>query len=209
VIGWKFKAVNIDRFAALVERSPETARQAAVLSINDTARRTRTNAKKEILKQVAFGASYLGNAETGRLRVNQWASTGKLESSIVGRFQPTSLAHFVTNTSTLMQKGAPGTISAGRGTARLRIKPGNVTSIDKAYLLRLKNNNIGLAIRPGKRGVMGSSKQYPIGNTGWYLLYGPSVNQVFMTVKDDLAPSTSLFLEKEFIRQFERLNKDG
>ncbi len=39
------------------------------------------------------------------------------------------------------------------------------------------------------------------------MLYGPSVDQVFRTVKDDMAPGVSAFTDSEFRRQFARLAK--
>lgn len=210
---WDIRSANIDNFQSLVEAFPEHTLTAAKLSINDAARKARSLAKDEILRQVAFGADYLGNEREGRLRIKQFARPDNLLAIISGRQRDTSLARFVTNMAELTAKGAPDTIVAGRGKAVLRIKPGTTSTIDKAYILRLRNGNLGLAIRPGKGGVRNSMGAVPLfSNRGspWYLLYGPSVQQVFNTVSKDIGPDVNNFLMSEFDRQFQRLmNKNG
>jgi hypothetical protein len=67
--------------------------------------------------------------------------------------------------------------------------------------------NIGLAIRlkPGES-LQSTQKASPLGG-GAYLLYGPSVAQVFDTVRDDIAPEVADFASFEFARQFRRLSR--
>jgi hypothetical protein len=94
----------------------------------------------------------------------------------------------------------------GMGPAKLKIDAGSTTMVDYAYLLRLNAGNMGFAIRLRKgESVKGSSRSYPIGDTGFHLLYGPSVDQVFRTVRDDIEPELVKNLNSEFNRQFQRL----
>lgn len=77
-----------------------------------------------------------------------------------------------------------------------------------SFLVKLKSGNaktdtqfnLGLAIRlkPGERLRNKTSMTQLDHNV--YLLYGPSVDQVFRTVREDIAPDTASFLEAEFRR---------
>ncbi len=206
MINWEINTVGIDNFSDYIDRFPGMSRKAATMSINSGARKGRVLGKREIMRQVSLPSSYFGNEKSGRLRVSRWATEGNLEAAIRGRAEATSLLRFVTNVSSLHARGTSDTISAGRGTARLRVKPGSATAIDNAYILRLKGGNYGLAIRPGHTGVRGRYNQRYIGKGNqWALLYGPSVDQVFRTVRGDISPDVGSYVAGEFNRQFNRL----
>lgn len=69
-----------------------------------------------------------------------------------------------------------------------------------------ENSNIGLAVRLKRGDTIRNKRQaVPVGG-GLYLLYGPSVGQVFAAVAADIGPQVSDKLSDEFIRQFERLD---
>jgi hypothetical protein len=205
MIQCEVKTIGIDSLLQKVNALPGVTAEATKLAINDSARKAQVLSKKEIESQVEFPKGYLNN-KAGRLSVSKFASNNDPMATITGRFRATSLTRFVTNQSALMRGGNGGFI-LGRGTAKLKVKAGAVSTIDNAYLLRMKNGNIGFAVRAGKSGPRGTSKKYPIGNTGWWFLYGPSVNEVFNTVRDDVSPEVSKFLNSEFDRQFHRLMK--
>lgn len=198
--------IQLDRFADVAENEYRAARQAAKLAVNDTARYARRESAKEMLDQVGWPRNYLGNEKDGRLRIARYATDTRLEAAIVGRFRPTSLARFVTNQQQMMANNR-------RGPARLQVRPGKASQIDRAFLLRLRVGkvlddsvfNLGLAIRlkPGEQ-VRNKRTMVPFGG-GVYLLYGPSVNQVFRSVKDDISPRVAARLEREFNRQYQRL----
>lgn len=205
MIQHEIKIIGLHQFETYVRSFPEITKQAAMMAINDAARKGRSLAKDAIMDQVNFPNGYLGNEKSGRLRINNFANERNLFASIKGRFDPTSLVRFVQNQSTLMRKGSSDGKIVGRGSARVSVKPGSTTIIDRAYLMRLKNGNVGFAYRPGKGGMTNTRAAKPIGS-GWYLLYGPSVNQVFNTVRDDIAPTIANTLSSEFDRQFRRLS---
>lgn len=208
-MSFEYATRGLQEFEAVVSRYPKAARNAARLSVNDAARWGRTRAKKEMLGQVAWGSSYLGSVRDGRLRVSKYARAGDLEAAITGRFRPTSLTRFLTNRSQMLGRNR-------RGPAKLRVSPGSPAAIQKAFLVRLKRGNVlddtsfnyGLAIRlkPGER-IRNKKDMVPFGN-GAYLLYGPSVNQVFATVREDIEPDVSGRVASEFTRQFRRLTGD-
>lgn len=159
------------------------ARQA----INGTLRRARTEIDREIRQQVAFKARYLST----RLRVTQYAQGKSLQGTITGRDKPTSLARFATSSK------------PGQRDVRVQVAPGSRKRMQRAFLMPLSNGNLGLAMRL-KAGESMRNKRYMrrVGK-GLYLLYGPSVNQVFAGVAEDEVDTVAAWLQQEFTRLME------
>jgi len=195
------------------ERLPSVAQQASVLAVNRGAQFGSTLARRETRDQVNFSASYL-NAEASdgrpRLGIVKRARGDDVEAVIRGRERPTSLARFVVGSRAL------GRRTSGRP-VRVKVKSGGSTvGMPSAWLVRLRAGkrlddevfNVGLAIRL-KPGVRINKKQFGVQSFGRnvYLLYGPSVAQVFRSVARDLSDPVSDVVVEEFVRQFERLSK--
>jgi len=169
--------------------------QAAYRAVNRTADRARTSSARAIREQVAFPASYLNPSEE-RLFVRRRANADNLEATISAQMRPTSLARFATS-------GTPG-----KPGVSVTVAPGFAKFMKRAFLIRLRagnadldtKNNMGLAIRlkPGEQ--IRNKKQFRQLSGNLYLLYGPSVAQVFQTVREDVAPEASDFLAAEFAR---------
>lgn len=175
-------------------------RLAAARAINKVARDQRVDAARRITDQVNFPKSYV-SPSGGRLVVSQQAQRTSLEARITARGRPTSLARFT--------RGSPA-----RGTGvTVEVKPGQSSYMRRAFLIRLPQGstltdsraNLGLAIRlrPGER-LQNKVQQVKL-DKGLYLLYGPSVQQVFLDnagkgVADDIADPTADYLEAEFAR---------
>lgn len=172
---------------------------AAVRAINKVSRDQRAEAARRIGEQINIPRRQLGPSG-GRLTVSKKATRTDLESRITARGRPTSLARF--------SRGSPG--SAG---VTVEVKPGQASFMRRAFLIRLPQGstltetrfNLGLAIRlrPGER-ISNKISQVKL-SKGLYLLYGPSVQQVFLDnqekgVADDLAEPTARKLEGEFLR---------
>lgn len=172
---------------------------AAAQAINKVARDQRAEAARRITDQVNLPKSYVSPAG-GRLVVSQQAQKESLEARITARGRPTSLARF--------SRGTPG--KAG---VTVEVKPGQTSFMRRAFLIRLPQGstltdsrfNLGLAIRlrPGER-LQNKVRQVKL-DKGLYLLYGPSVQQVFLNnegkgVATDLAEPTADYLEAEFTR---------
>ncbi|WP_234246193.1 phage tail protein [Billgrantia desiderata] len=188
---------DLDAMTPAIERA---ARQA----VNAATDRGLTWSSEEIRKQVNFPASYL-RGQDSRLKVVKRAKGSDLESVIRGRFEPTSLARFATGTRKQHRKA---------GGVTLEIKPGSATFMRRAFLVGLQAGdpavrnlkNVGLAIRmPRGQRPSAAYKPRPFGDNLW-LLYGPSVDQVFRTVAPDVEPRVSAYLDREFRRLLEREN---
>lgn len=171
------------------------------MAINRGADRARTRAAEQIRKQVNFPASYLSPSEQ-RLYVSKRASNNDPEARITAQFRATSLARFV-------KSGTPGNAKAG---VTLEVTPGLAVRSKRMFLIRLKRGNVltdtqfnlGLAIRlkPGETIANKKIEARSMGK-GLFLLFGPSVSQVFNTVRDDISPETADFIESEFWRLLE------
>lgn len=172
----------------------ERLRALASRAINATARRMRTQASRLIREQIAFPARYLDSRTDGNLRITENAKADSLEAVIRGRFRPTSLTRFV-----------KGPLRHGRKAPTVEVSPGRRERMNRAFLLNLRSGNVGLAVRlkPGERV---ENKQFMVSvSNGLYLLYGPSVNQVFEQVAEDVEDDAGAFLEQEFLRLTEAL----
>lgn len=192
--------VAVDGLSSLFEdfdNISDKIKARAAMAINATARKFRTESSREMRKTVAFPARYLDSKTDGKLRVRRQAAANRLEAAIEGRFDPTSLTRFVA-----------GTVTHGRQNPRLRVSPGSPSMIPNSFIMNLKNQNKGLAIRlkPGetirnKRRMVSFTKK----DSNLYLLYGPSVDQVFRQVAENVTPDAAEYLEREFIRLTENL----
>lgn len=179
-----------------LESLPPKILTAAARAINRTADRARTRAAQQIRDEVAFPASYL-NPSQGRLAVSKKARADDLEGVISARTRPTMLARFATS-------GTPG--KAG---VTVEVAPGFAKFMKRAFLIRLPagrngdvetKSNLGIAIRLKPGEVIRNKRVMQQIKGNLYLLFGPSVDQVFKGVREDITPETSDFLANEFSR---------
>lgn len=157
-------------------------------SINKSLRDTRSSASKVIYGEVDFPNGYL-SPRSKRLTVSEQAKPGSLKGSITARDRPTSLARF-----------AKGSNKEG---VFVGVKFGSPKFIKRAFIMKLKGGNEGLALRvPYGTTPSKSYKPYKI-NPRLFLLYGPSVEQVFKSVADRETPTAINLFEREFERLVE------
>jgi hypothetical protein len=171
-----------------VDDLPVALITAARQAVNKTADRARTAAAREIRLQVNFPATYLNPSE-GRLNVASYANGLDLTAKIRARQVPTSLARFVV--------GSPKPFA--KGGLSVQVKPGKAAFMARAFLFPLRNGNMGLAVRTNGPKPSRAYLPKPIGN-GLWLLYAPSVDQVFSAVREQIAPDAAEFMENEFNR---------
>lgn len=193
---------EFDGLAKYFQEAPEKTRTAARMAINQVAERQAMKLlRTSITREVSFPAGYL-NADRLRLRK---AYNENLEAVITARARPTSLARFAT--------GSPPVAGIRRGGVTVQVQPGSRRFMAGAFLMRLRagasigdnNFNIGLAIRlkPGER-IRNKRVMSQLGHN-LYLLYGPSVDQVFRSVAQEHAPEIARLVKDEFFRQFARM----
>lgn len=193
--------VDVDLLAGV---SNEARRRAAVMAINTMARNARAKAARMIRDQINVPASFVGEANK-RLYIAKKAQGKDLEAIIRARGRATSLARFVTG---------PARVGGQQKGVTVEVQPGKARFMKRAFLIRLPqgNNavtdtqfNLGLAVRL-KPGESLNKKVFARRvESGLYVLYGPSVAQIFEAndntgVKEDLAPEVAEKLEAEFRR---------
>lgn len=174
-------------------------------AVNATAARARASAAREIGAEVNFPTSYLSDTPE-RLSISKYASGDDLEAVVNARFRPTSLARFA-------QAGAPATGTKGSRPLGLsvEVKPGLARFMTGAFLIRLRagsadldtKSNLGLAIRLRGRPLTNKHFMAKAISTGLYLLYGPSVAQVFggdRGVAERISDPIAGYLRDEFER---------
>ena len=172
-----------------IEDLEKKALTAARQAINKAARHARAVSAKAMQEQINFPARYLSGKD-GKLQVSRFAQGRKLEAAITGRDRPTSLARFAPNKTTGRRKGG----------VQVAVKPGQKATLRRAFLMNLKGGNLGLAIRSPERPSAAYAPKR-IGQSNIWLLYGPSVDQVFKAVaREDGGPAALDLLEREFNR---------
>lgn len=191
--------VELDLLAGL---DTESRRVAAVRAINKVARDARAQAARLIRNEVNLPARYVSPAQR-RLWVSQQAKGNKLEARIEAQGRATSLAQFVSGNS---KPGKPGVY--------VEISPGKARFLKKAFLIKLPQGaspvtdtkfNLGLAVRLKPGETLKNKISARRVEKGLYVLYGPSVNQVFRAndgegIANEMTPSVAGKLEAEFIR---------
>lgn len=181
--------------------APALARKAA-MAINKTARDARAEFARRITAQVNLPASYV-SPNKDRLYVDGLASPAHLETSIVARGRATSLARYVTANRGVNRPGVSVSVRRGR-----------TNFLERAFLIRLRQGNsavtdtqfnLGLAVRLRRGERLRNKFSARRVASGLYVLYGPSVAQVFENnagsgTKKDYSEEIGRDLEREFLR---------
>lgn len=150
------------------------ARMNMVRAINKIVPQARTRAASLIRAQVNFPAGYL-TPQGQRLYVSSLARRDRTEGVISARGRPTSLARFISS------------YVPGKEGVKVEVEPGRSVLMKRAFVVQLPagrnvetKSNRGLAVRVGKGNILRNKRTAVRLDSGLYLLYGPSVDQVFL-----------------------------
>ena len=187
---------GLKSYEKLVKSMPDAANQAAVLAINFGVDKARIEGSKIVRGKVRLSKAYVDSG----FKVFR-ARPGNLIAVLSARQRPTSFARYSAG-------------SARKRGVRVTITPGRSRVIDRAFKIRLRRGNravrdgfnTGVALRL-KKGEMVQAKKIPFsaGDSGLVLLYGPSVDQVFSSSREAVIGRVEPLMNREFIRQFNRL----
>lgn len=202
-------ADGLPDLARYLELAPEIARRSARIAINSIAQGAGLKLiQREIEKQAAFPAGYI--EDPSRLRVSSLASDNNLEAKITARGRATSLARFAGSSALPTPRGAGVTVT---------VNPGSPRTLKGAFLVRLRKGaslteddyNVGLAIRlkPGQQVINKNTQSSIQLSHNVYLLYGPSVDQIFRDVAVEQSSPLADLVNNEFVRQFTRLAENA
>lgn len=192
---------QLKRASKLVKGTVTALEKAEYRTVNRVASKTRTAGSKEIRSRVNLKAAYVNQ----HLRLFKKATPGNPRAVITARKRPTRLARYGAKQITRAAKGAAGdssrAIPAGKkqGGVSVQVSKGSGRRrMPKAFLVPLKTNGLtGVFIRTGTN--RGDIKH----------LYGPSVDQVFRSVRDDLKPTIRKEIVKEFKAQMNYARQGG
>lgn len=176
---------------------------ALVRALNKIARDGRAQAAKLIRQDINVPAAFVSPGGN-RFYVSKQATRGDLEARITARGRATSLAQFV--------RGKPETRKEG---VWIEVQPGHPTFLKKAFLIKLPQGNkavtdtqfnLGLAVRLKPGDTLKNKLTARRVASGLYVLYGPSVSQVFRAnddsgVAEDMIPD----LQDKLAAELERL----
>lgn len=184
-----------------LDRASEEIKRAAYRAINKVARDSRVKIARKVRNQVNLPARFVAPGSKN-LYVSQQATSGSLSATITARGRPTSLSRFV--------RGTPKVGTAG---VHVEVAPGKARFMKRAFLIKLPqgsasietkyNSGLAIRLRPGERLANKVSSRKVA--SGLYLLYGPSVDQVFRSrdgtgVATDMIPEIEQDLTTEFFR---------
>jgi hypothetical protein len=186
--------------------APDATRQAMSDAINGAIKFAYAESSREIRKDVNFSQDYIGSVANGnRLKVSLYATKDAPIAKIRAEPRAVSLARFAANRGVF-----------GKAGVSIMVKPGREEFLKESFLMRLSvgsaavttdNFNIGLAVRLKPGQVLRNrhkAVKFSTRDPNLYLLYGPSVDQVFNHVRDRIEPAVSKFLTSEFYRNFAR-----
>ncbi len=175
--------------------------RAMATAVNRVARDARALSARKVRDQVNLPVRYL-SPSGGRLTVHQKASQSNPQAIIRARHRPTSLAQYV--------RGKPKPSVPG---VYLEVAPGRVRFMSRAFLIRLRAGdqltdtkfNMGLAIRLRPGESLSNKTNFTRTKDGLYLLYGPSIDQLFLSndgtgIASDISPKLAQDLRREFTR---------
>lgn len=185
----------------LVKGTVTALEKAEFRTVNRVASKTRTAGSKEIRSRVNLKAAYVNT----HLRLYKKATAGNPRAVITARKRPTRLARYGAKQITRTAKGAVGDtlrgIPAGKKQGGVSVqvgKGGGRRNMGKAFLVPLKTSSLmGVFIRTGS------------GRDDIRHLYGPSVDQVFKSVREDLKPTIRQEMVKEFKAQMNFARRGG
>lgn len=187
-----------------MDQESENIRINAVRAINTVARDSRVTASRRMQQLVNLPKSYF-NPSAKRFYVSKQATRGDMTAVITAKARPTSLARYVTS-GKLNQRGV--TVS---------VTPGKTETMKTAFLIQLPAgkgpidtaSNMGLAIRLREGDSLTNKRYVKKMQKGLYLLYGPSIDQLFLArtgtragkgVATDMEPEILDDLEEQFLK---------
>lgn len=175
------------------------ANRALSRALNKTASKSKTEASKAIRTQVRLTAAYVRERLKGPANGFAYKATvNKLQSKISTPTRGLRLDHFLTSLSPYR---------AGRPTdpIKVKVKPkGASIAMPSAFWVRAKNSG-GYLIAMRNEVLRAQGLKTKLSPGEYTVLSGPSLSQVFTTVKDDISFDMNEYLATVFEREIQYL----
>lgn len=199
--------VEVDRSSlqevrALLAKFSDGAKRAHARSLNQTATKAKTEASKDIRKQIRLNAAYAKSL----LAITK-ASQKKLQSKVSTPYRGLLLSRFSTDSRIAGDKTSwlkPPPIPA-RG-IKVKVKPdGGAKAFDGDSEIVGKPFYMVLPGTAGKVAIVGRKRK--LGSEGGEIkvFYGPSLSQVFTDVKEQVGDRMSLYQMQQFEKEIDAI----
>lgn len=197
------KSKDLDKLRKEFDEFPDEVAKASTLAVNTAARFGLTRAIDAMQEEVNIRPTDLRR----KMAVAQFATASDPEAVILASFAPYSLANF-TRTKVRYGGGQRGvTVQVQKNKAGKKLKRAFFVKLRAGTEGELTNKGLAIRVPSGQKPIATDRARLlfedDYGDT--YLLYGPSANQVFFFVRDDITPMVADKLEDEFFRQVRRL----
>lgn len=175
---------ELDQAKQMLASLDANSTKALVRAVNHAATRARTLGARLIRDEVKLPAAYVND----RLKVSHKATADDPTAMISGRGRAAQLSRFGAKQLTVKAKLPGKRRLAG---ARVEVKLGHKKVMAGAWLMKQKGGNAGLMVRTGPN------------RNDYKPLYGPSVDQLWSNIREQVTPEVSDLMLAEFIRQLE------
>lgn len=202
---------GLDRLASYYRRFPELADRAGTLATNDTAAHALALARRAVRTDANLTASYINDPD--KLRIAKRAGGASGEAVVLANARPISLARYAPKMQAFgKQKGVTVKVkrgAAGKHMPRAFLIPLRRGNQDVDVGMGVYNKGLALRLPEGQtiRNKRVAKKLKGGGNT--YLLYGPSIHQIFRQSLPKIADDTANYFERRFLYQIGRGMKNG
>jgi hypothetical protein len=182
----------VDQF---IDRTEKQVIKATRIALNFAARKARTLGSQRIRASKKLPATYVND----RLVITKQATDASLLAIVTGRFRPTQLIRFGAKQVYTRSKRTGKRIARGGVSVQVNTQ-GERKTMPGAFFIALRAGlvdgmNQGIAIRlPGH-------EKNTRGNPKFEVLYGPSVDQIFRDVREEIQPDVDKSFRVEFERQ--------
>jgi len=198
MLSMKLTEGNLEGVRDLLTAAGDAAMDIAAAAINDGIDYARKTGGEAILDQVNFPPGYLDLPE--RFAIIQRATPTAPLARLTARQRPTSLGAFITAVG---PKGRGVTVKVQRKGAAKRFNRAFVTNALKAGDNAFGNRGVALRTKgPKPERAYKPVRLFSDDNGVVWLLYGPSVNQVFSDVADDILPKVNRFVADRYRQLF-------
>lgn len=173
------------------------ASRALSRALNKTASKAKTLASRAIRDQINLSAAYVRQNLRGPANGFDYKATvNKLTAKLSASKRGILLYQFSTNS--VAATGRPPE------QIKVRVKPGRAIAIPSAFWVRTKGSNkLTPAVRNSVLRQLNMTRTFDSGS--FTILHGPSLSQVFSTVKDDIGGDMSQVLVDNFAHEMEWL----